>query len=211
MVLRKAVRNPQHFSVYKGLSLRLNGDVGRKEFFMDEIRDAVPRLLTEEQLERILQAPDPETHAGLRDRAVLEILGGAGLKVQELIPLRIENIDLQISCILLGEQKGRMIPFGKRTRECLLKYLYDIRGEVEGPSSLLFPGRGGKMLTRQAVWKIVRKYAAAAEICHPVSPEDLRTSMAVSLLRRGADSSGVQAILGINTASMNKYLQFLQK
>lgn len=197
MVLRKAERNPQHFSIY--------GHVGG-EMMMDEIRGISPIILTEDELVRILQAPDSNTRAGLRDRALLELLGGAGLKVQELIPLRLENIDLQISCVLLSGEPQRMIPFGKRTRESLLRYLYDMRGEAEGPSSLLFPGRGGKMLTRQAVWKIVKKYALAAGAGDWVSPEDLRTSLAVSLLRRGADVSGVQAILGVQDAAMNKYL-----
>ena len=73
---------------------------------MDEIRENrknEQRALTREELDRILDAPDPQTRAGIRDRAILELLGGAGLKVQELVPLRVENIDLQISCVLLPE------------------------------------------------------------------------------------------------------------
>lgn len=174
---------------------------------MDEIRGTPPRILTEEELVRILECPDTNTRAGLRDRAILELLGGAGLKVQELAELRLENVDLQISCILLSGQPNRMIPFGKRTRESLLCYIYDMRGQMDGPSALLFPGRGGKKLTRQAVWKIVKKYAQASGAGDWVSPEDLRTSLAVSLLRRGGDPSGVQAILGIQDAAMNKYLR----
>ena len=100
-----------------------------------------------------------------------------------------------------------MIPFGKRTRESLLCYIYDMRGQMDGPSALLFPGRGGKKLTRQAVWKIVKKYAQASGAGDWVSPEDLRTALAVSLLRRGGDPSGVQAILGIQDAAMNKYMR----
>ena len=130
-------------------------------------------ILTKEERLRILDAPDRHSHAGIRDRAILELLGGAGLKVRELAALRIENIDLQISCILLPGGAQRMIPFGSRTRESLMNYLYDVRGEVEGPGSLLFPGRGGEQLTRQAVWKIVRKYALSAGIGRGVSPEFL--------------------------------------
>lgn len=174
---------------------------------MEEIQGTPPNILTEEELVRILEYPDPKTRAGLRDRAVLELLGGAGLKVQELIELRLENVDLQISCILLSGKPHRMIPFGKRTRESLLCYIYEMRSQMDGPASLLFPGRGGKMLTRQAVWKIVKKYAQASGAGDWVSPEDLRTSLAVSLLRRGGDPSGVQAILGVQDAAMNKYLR----
>ena len=174
---------------------------------MDEIRGTPPRILTEEELVLILECPDTNTRAGLRDRAILELLGGAGLKVQELAELRLENVDLQISCILLSGQPHRMIPFGKRTRESLLCYIYDMRGQMDGPSALLFPGRGGKKLTRQAVWKIVKKYAQASGAGDWVSPEDLRTALAVSLLRRGGDPSGGQAILGIQDAAMNKYMR----
>ena len=184
---------------------------------MDEIRENrknEQRALTREELDRILNAPDPQTRAGIRDRAILELLGGAGLKVQELVPLRVENIDLQISCVLLPENPEsigscaspeRMVPFGKKTRESLMKYLYDVRREIESPSDLLFPGRSGKMITRQAVWKLVKKHALAAGIRQPVSPEDLRTALAVSLLQKGADPSTVQSLLGIRSAAMHKY------
>ena len=172
---------------------------------MEENHRGPEMILTDEERLRILDAPDRVTHGGIRDRALLELLGGAGLKVSELVPLRIEHIDLQISCILLSEHSERMIPFGSRTRESLLAYLYDVRGEVEGPGSLLFPGRGGKQLTRQAVWKIVRKYAPSAGIERGVSPEDLRTSLAVSLLRGGTDPAAVRSLLGIRSASMLKY------
>ena len=176
---------------------------------MEEARGSVPNILTEEELLRILGCPDQQTRAGLRDRAILELLGGVGLKVRELLPLRLENLDLQISCVLLSEkdQSVRMIPFGKRTRDCLLQYLYAVRREVDGPSSLLFPGRDGQILTRQAVWKVVKKYAQAAGVGGWVSPEDLRKALAVSLLRRGTDASSVQEILGIRDAAMIRYLR----
>lgn len=174
---------------------------------MDKIPGEAPAILTGEEVLRILDAPDLHTNAGLRDRAILELLGGVGLKVRELVTLRLENIDLQISCVILPGRPDQMIPFGSRTRECLLRYLYEIRDEVKGPSSLLFPGRGGSMLTRQAVWKIVKKYADAAGIGFPVSPEDLRTGLAVSLLRRGVEPASVQSLLGIRGPAMKKYLR----
>lgn len=176
---------------------------------MEEARGTAPHILTEEELLRILDSPDHQTRAGLRDRAILELLGGAGLKVRELLPLCLEDLDLQISCLLLSdrEQSVRVIPFGKRTRDCLLQYLYAVRKEVDGPSSLLFPGRDGQILTRQAVWKVVKKYAHAAGIGDWVSPEDLRKALAVSLLRRGTDADSVQEILGIRDAAMIKYLR----
>lgn len=174
---------------------------------MMETRSTAVNILTEEDIVRILESPDLQTRTGVRDRAMLELLGGAGLKVREILPLRVENLDLQISCVLLPENPVRLIPFGRRTRDSLLNYLYAVREEIEGPSSLLFPGRDGKMLTRQAVWKVVKKYAGAAGLGDWVSPEDLRASLAVSLLRRGTDASSVQAILGIRDAAMARYLR----
>lgn len=179
---------------------------------MEKGQDSAPRLLSEEEIERMLGLPDLDTVAGLRDRAVLELLCGTGLKVRELTGLRLENLDLQISCLLLSEGTGgegvRMVPFGKRTRTILLRYVYAVRRDSEGPSSLVFPGRDKKELSRQAVWKTVRKYAAAAGIGHPVSPEDLRASLAVSLLRAGADPAGVRQMLGIREAALKRYLVF---
>ena len=219
IVLRKAVRNPQHFPFLQAVR-RLFGTtcpaacmgmkvkpIDQRGQSMDEIRSNLPNRLTEQELGRILAAPDCSTPAGLRDRAILELLGGAGLKVQDLLPLRVENLDLQISCVFLPQIPERVIPFGKRTRDSLMEYLLEMRKEIEDPSCLLFPGKGGKMLTRQAVWKIVKKYAQAAGVGEWVSPEDLRTSLALSLLRRGTDVHSVQSILGIKNAAMKKYLR----
>lgn len=173
------------------------------------------RILSEDELNRMIALPDRKTHIGLRDRAMLELLVGAGLKVQELLSLCPGDINLQISCIILPKdcdqqdrpgKSIRMIPFGMRTRTAILEYLYDIRAQIAGPDALLFSGRGGRMLTRQAVWKVVKKYAVLSGIDHPVSPEDLRASFAVLLLEQGADPAAVQDLLGISTAAMKKYI-----
>lgn len=172
------------------------------------------RILTPQELKRILEAPDPESAGGRRDRAVLELLGGAGLKVQQLLPLRLADLDLQVSCILLPDDGCggvRAVPFKAGTRAALLSYILDIRDRIQGPEALLFPARDQGPLTRQAVWKIVRKYAAAAGIGHPVSPEDLRASLAVSLLMQGADPSGVRQMLGIGAPAMRRYRRILQE
>ena len=180
---------------------------------MQTRKTTAARILKQSEIEEILSRPDQKTQSGIRDLAILELLAGAGLKVQEVLALRPEDLDLQISCVLLtrdgaqDDEKVRMVPFGKRTRKALFNYLYLIRGSLTGPDDLLFPGRDGKMLSRQAVWKIVKKYAAAAGIQSPVSPEDLRTALAVSLLNQGLEPEGVQEILGIRAAAMRKYLR----
>lgn len=172
--------------------------------------DKTERLLIQEQIGSIPDLPDPGTPAGRRDRALLSLLCDAGLKTQELLALRLENLDLQIGCVLLPGQKPgeeiRMIPFGQRTRSALLAYLYDIRSRAEGPSTRLFTGRNNAMLSRQAVWKLVRKYGKAAGAGDSLSPEDLRASFAVSVLCRGAEPASVSRMLGIGAPAVKKYV-----
>lgn len=173
------------------------------------------QLLTQDMIRRIPDLPDAGTSAGKRDRALLCLLCDAGLKTQELLALKLENLDLQISCVLLpGPEEGdqvRMIPFGERTRNALLDYLYDIRGRAEGPATRLFKGRNDGMLSRQAVWKLVRKYGKAAGAGEGLSPEDLRASFAVSVLQRGGEPASLSRMMGIGTAAVKKYVLLAKK
>ena len=173
------------------------------------------QLLTHEEVGRFLDLPDAGTCIGRRDRALLSLLCDAGLKTQELLALRLENLDLQISCVLLPGQKNgkgiRMIPFGERTRSALFDYLYDIRGRAEGPLTRVFTGRNNEVLSRQAVWKLVRKYGKAAGLGENLSPEDLRASFAVGLLLKGAEPASVSRMLGIGTAAVKKYVLLAKK
>lgn len=177
---------------------------------MENRNDSQPRILPEEVVGRMLAAPDPGTPEGRRDRALLCLLSDAGLKAQEVSCLRREDLDLRISCVQVRSGKegeeARLVPFGDSTRKALLSYLQDCSAQPAGPGPLLFPGRGGGPLTRQAVWKKVRKYGEAAGAGRPVSPEDLRAFFAVSLLARGADPEGVRQMLGIRQAAMKRYL-----
>ena len=154
----------------------------------------------------ILNIPDQSDWPGIRDKALLELLYGSGLKTSQIISLRVKDIDLQVSCIIMEDAGGgeRIVPFGDRARKALLRYLSAMRSRFSGPDQILFVSREGEALTRQSIWKIVRKYARAAGIGKNVSPALLRSSLAAHLLEYGADPESVQDILGHKAAASTK-------
>ena len=159
------------------------------------------RVLTLEELSRLFAAPDPRKWIGIRHRALLlELMYAAGLRAGEIPDLRISQVDLQISCVIRAAEEGeRLVPFGERARKALLNYRKASRKILRDGQGYLFVSRGGSPLTRQSVWKTVRKYGRLAGIEGPVSPGDLRSSLAVHLLENGADPDSVMEILDCRT------------
>ena len=161
---------------------------------------SLPRVLTVNQVDRLLSAPNVTTVTGLRDRAMLELLYAAGLRVGELVGLTLEELDMRHSYLRTRGKgnKERIVPVGGQAVLWLTAYLRDGRGKlaksVQQPH--LFLNRRGKPLTRQWVWKLVAKYAAQAQLPDWVSPHVLRHSFATHLLMGGADLRSVQAMLG---------------
>ena len=160
----------------------------------------LPEFLSTHEVDALLMAPDPATPKGTRDRCILETLYATGLRVSELCGLRLEDIDLQRG-FLLARGKGkkeRVVPLGARAREMLEGYLAVTRGTLlhGKASAALFPHPGGKPLTRQTIWKLIKKYALATGIRKPLSPHKLRHSFATHLVENGADLRAVQAMLG---------------
>jgi integrase/recombinase XerD len=160
----------------------------------------LPRLLSVEEVERLLAAPTPRTAAGLRDRAMLELLYATGLRVSELVSLGVNQVDLE-SRVVLARGKGsreRLVPVGVPAVEALRAWLARPRERMlKGRRSrdLFVTPRGGRM-TRQGFWKLIARYARAAGIRTRVSPHGLRHSFATHLLAGGADLRAVQAMLG---------------
>ncbi len=160
----------------------------------------LPRLLSVEEVERLLAAPAPRTAAGLRDRAMLELLYATGLRVSELVSLGVNQVDLE-SRVVLARGKGsreRLVPVGAPAVEALRAWLAGPRERMlKGRRSrdLFVTPRGGRM-TRQGFWKLIARYARAAGIRNRVSPHGLRHSFATHLLAGGADLRAVQAMLG---------------
>ena len=158
----------------------------------------LPRFLTQEEMELLLDAPDTSTPEGVRNRAMIEVLYACGLRVSELIALDAGQIDMDqgvLSCSGKGS-KQRRVPVGRSALAWLEKYLHARRTLLGGKDShWLFIAGGGRKLTRQYVWGMLKKYATGAGV-RGVTPHVLRHSFATHLLEHGADTRTVQALLG---------------
>jgi len=160
----------------------------------------LPDTLSREEMERLLNAPDPSSAAGLRDRAMLELMYATGLRVSELITLTVNNLNEQTGFLIAFGKGGkeRIVPVGRVAIGYVQQYLDSVRPGLakRGSSNILFLGRSGKGLTRQAFWKIVRKYANKAALAKNIHPHTFRHSFATHLLEGGADLRSVQIMLG---------------
>jgi len=166
-----------------------------------KIRRGLPGYLRLEDVERLLKQPDVMTPIGLRDRAMLEVLYSTGLRVSELIGLRISDLDAKVGCVrCIGKgDKERIVPVGKKAVAIVERYLRDARpnllGKVRG-SPALFVNRRGASLSRVGVWKILSAYGRLAGLRVALTPHMLRHSFATHLLEGGADLRSVQLMLG---------------
>jgi len=160
----------------------------------------LPGLLSVEEVERLLAAPGPRTAAGVRDRAMLELLYATGLRVSELVSLGVNQVDLEARVVLARGKgsKERLVPVGAPAAEALRAWLAGPRQRIlrgRRSKDLFVTPRGGRM-TRQGFWKLIARHARAAGIRGRVSPHQLRHSFATHLLAGGADLRSVQAMLG---------------
>ncbi|MBW7458225.1 site-specific tyrosine recombinase XerD [Paenibacillus sepulcri] len=161
----------------------------------------IPKVLTVEEVECLLAAPDTSTLAGVRDKAMLELLYATGIRVSELISLDVDHINLSlgfIRCVGAGA-KERIIPLGGIACEALSAYLVSIRHTLlkEGSAeNALYLNQLGTRMTRQGFWKMIKKYTIEAGIKSEITPHTLRHSFAAHLLENGADLRSVQEMLG---------------
>lgn len=160
----------------------------------------LPRVLSLAEIELLLDAPDTDKPLGLRDAAMLELIYAAGLRVSELINLKLQNINLEAGFVrVFGKgSKERIVPIGNHARDKINDYLKTARSSrlKQTPSPYLFVARAGKPMTRQGFWKLLRRYAMQAGIGNKVTPHSLRHSFASHLLEGGADLRAVQVMLG---------------
>jgi integrase/recombinase XerD len=160
----------------------------------------LPGALTESEVEALLAAPDAETPRGLRDRAMLELIYATGLRVSELVRLRLVQVNPRQGVVRVTGKgsKERLVPFGEEAADWLARYLGEARPALLGPrkSEDLFVTSRGEAMTRQGFWKLVCRYGAAADIRKHLSPHTLRHSFATHLLNHGADLRVVQLLLG---------------
>ncbi|CAM2066508.1 site-specific tyrosine recombinase XerD [Sulfidibacter corallicola] len=160
----------------------------------------LPKVINEKAVDAFLGAPDTQTPFGLRDRAMLEILYGCGLRATEMVSLQESQLRMDPGfLIVLGKGgKERLVPFGARAKSALVTYLTEGRPRLlKGSSQHVFLNRFGTGMTRQAFWQLVKKYATQVGIDRSlISPHVLRHCFATHLLNHGADLRAVQMLLG---------------
>lgn len=160
---------------------------------------SLPKTLSESEVEALLAAPNTEEPMGLRDKAMLELLYATGLRVSELVGLRIEQINLRQAVVLVKGKgnKERLVPLGEEAMYWLEKFLKVGRAQmIKHATDFVFPSKRGVGMTRQTFWHRIKHYAILAAVESPLSPHTLRHAFATHLLNHGADLRVVQMMLG---------------
>ena len=167
---------------------------------MPRIGRSLPKSLSEDEVDSLLNAPNTDEPLGHRDRAMLELLYATGLRVSELISLKQSQINFNQGVLrIIGKgDRERLIPLGEEAQRWLKDFIDGPRMEIllERQTDYLFPTRRGDCMTRQAFWHIIKRYAEKADIRQKISPHSLRHAFATHLLNRGADLRVVQMLLG---------------
>ena len=176
----------------------------------------LPDVLSETEVASLIRAPDTAKPSGLRDTAMLELLYAAGLRVSELITLKLQNVNLDAGFVrVLGKGgKERIVPIGSAARESIRAYVNEGRLGLlkESPSPYLFVARAGKPMSRQGFWKLIKRYGSLAGITKKITPHMLRHSFASHLLEGGADLRAVQVMLGhVDIATTQIYTHVAQR
>jgi len=164
-----------------------------------KIERKIPVILTIEEIHALLAQPGNTTAKELRDKAMLELLYATGIRVSELISLKLEDVNMQIGYITCHDgSKDRMIPFGKGAKQALRTYLDKARSSLlKGRAcEWLFTNCSGQPMSRQGFWKLIKYYGEKAGIKEDITPHTLRHSFAAHLIGDGADIHAVQAMLG---------------
>jgi integrase/recombinase XerD len=167
---------------------------------MPKVGRSLPRSLTEEEVEALLAAPTVSDPLGHRDRTMLEVLYATGLRVSELVSLKLSSVNLGQGVLrIVGKgDRERLIPLGEEAVQWVQQFLLAPRVEIllERQTDYLFPTRRGDRMTRQAFWHIIKRHARSAGIQKELSPHTLRHAFATHLLNHGADLRVVQMLLG---------------
>ena len=160
----------------------------------------LPKAMSEQQVEKLLHAPDAEKPLGLRDRAMLEMLYATGLRVSELVAITLLEMNLDVGVVrIIGKgSKERLVPLGEQAVDWVLKYInYGRSALLKGKNTdAVFVTARGTSMTRQAFWYLIKKHALVAGINNDLSPHTLRHAFATHLINHGADLRSVQMLLG---------------
>ena len=164
-----------------------------------KIEKKLPEILTTEEVNRLLDQPRGGSLKEVRDRAMLEVLYATGIRVSELIGLKVGDVNLQVGYIIIRDaHKERVVPFGAPAKRALVDYIKNARIQLinDLSSDVLFVNCQGQPMSRQGFWKIVKYYAKKAGITSDITPHTLRHSFAAHLVENGADLRSVQEMLG---------------
>lgn len=171
------------------------------------VEKKMPEILTQEQVEKLLEAPRGKEPKQLRDKAMLELLYATGIRVTELVSLKLSDINLPMGFLVCGEgDRERVVPFGGQAKMALLAYAAGARDEMvrDSGEKALFVNCNGKPMSRQGFWKLVKYYAREAGIDQDITPHTLRHSFAAHLVGNGADLRSVQEMMGHSYISSTK-------
>lgn len=175
----------------------------------------LPRDLTLDEVDRLLAQPDPAEPLGIRNQAMIELLYATGLRVSELLAVRLQDLNLEVGYVVAyGKgKKERLVPVGEVALEKLKEYLGTVRPGLAGSGRdpHVFLNRSGRRLSRQGFWKLLNRYALQAGISSTVTPHVLRHSFATHLLERGADLRSVQVMLGHASISTTQIYTHLNR
>ena len=177
------------------------------------IGKSLPKFLSEEDVDKLIQAPDITTSLGIRDRAMIEMLYATGMRVTELVGVPVAQIDLIVGvCRVSGKgNKERLVPLGDDAREWIAQYLKEARLDILGArqSIALFISRRGSAISRQGFWQNLKRYALISGVSSALSPHTLRHAFATHLLNHGADLRSVQMLLGHSSLSTTQIYTYI--
>ena len=178
-------------------------------------RRKLPTVITENEVIKLLESPDVKTNKGLRDKCILELLYSSGLRISELLNIKINQISKEKKFLKIKGKgnKERLVPIGSSAMKLLIVYLDTYRLNIKNTNNIdiLFINENGTIISRQACWKMIQKYASISLINKKISPHNLRHAFATHLLNNGADLRTVQMLLGHASLSTTQIYTHIAK
>jgi integrase/recombinase XerD len=178
-------------------------------------RRKLPTIITESEVMKLLDSPDVKTNKGLRDKCILELLYSSGLRISELLSIKINQISKEKKFLKIKGKgnKERLVPIGSSAMNLLIVYLdtYRLNIKISNNIDILFVNENGSIISRQACWEMIQKYASISLINKKISPHNLRHAFATHLLNNGADLRTVQMLLGHASLSTTQIYTHIAK
>jgi integrase/recombinase XerD len=178
-------------------------------------RRKLPTIITESEVMKLLDSPDVKTYKGFRDKCILELLYSSGLRISELLNIKINQISKEKKFLKIKGKgdKERLVPIGSSAMNLLIVYLDTYRSNIKNTNNIdiLFINENGSIVSRQACWEMIQKYASISLINKKISPHNLRHAFATHLLNNGADLRTVQMLLGHASLSTTQIYTHIAK